>query len=193
MISEKVRDFASWVTANLARYRNKPSDEVAEAIGDAILKVDQRLGVEVANQDEDKTTEVIITSYSDASLFSLVHQMVGLLPDVPGWNFGALKPPRGFKFTISINKHKLNVDGIEFSTIPDIVGGVQLLIPQALVENLPLGQDTEELAWLIVETGIGEELSSKLQHVEFSSSENVKDKKPITELQNFVMRSWGLE
>lgn len=188
MITQRVQDFVSWMFANLARLRNKPAGEVAEAIGDAIAKVDQRLGIEVG-QPEDQDRELIVTAYSDPTLFPVVLQIVESISDIPGWVFVALKPPRGFAFTVSFGEYRVQAKTLEFRATPDITGGIQLLIPRALFMKLPPGQDTEELAWLTVETGIGEELCSRIQHIEFSYSENVKDRQPITKLADFVKKN----
>ena len=45
---------------------------------------------------------------------------------------------------------------------------------------LPVGQEREEMAWLIVECGIGEELSAKIKHIEFAGRERAENKHPIT-------------
>jgi len=185
-MNQKVQEFVSWALTNMAELRTWPADEVANVISNALLRVDNRLGVEVSEGSVGGGREIIITAYSDRELFPTVHQIVDKIPNVPGWRFVALKPPRGFDFVISLGNNKINANVLSFSPIPDINNGIQLLIPHALYAKFASGGDIEELAWLIVETGIGEELSSKLQHIEFSSSETVQKKKPITELNKYL-------
>jgi hypothetical protein len=182
MMSERVQDFVSWVTANMAWFREQTAEEVAEEIGAAILDVDERLGVEVSQPNGDEDREVIVTAFSDLTVFPLVQEIVERIPHIQGWKFIPLKPPRGFDFTLSVGGYELKASKLEFRLIPEIEGGVQLLIPSPLFEMLPVGQEREEMAWLIVEGGIGEELSAKLKLIEFAGMERAKNKHPITEL-----------
>jgi len=183
---EPVQSFVSWALEHLPELRDKPAEEAADAIGDAILKVDQGLGVEVSSIDENEDRELIVTAFSDAILFPLVRQIVELLSGVPGWRVIALKPPRGFEFSITVGTQRMRAKTLRFTSIPTIVGGIQLLVAKRILSDMPVEHDCEELAWLIVETGIGEELSSKLQHIEFASAESAKEKQPITKLAEFV-------
>jgi hypothetical protein len=114
---------------------------------------------------------------------------VRILPDVINSALPKVRILPDVIFAITVGKHRIQAKTLEFMPIPDIVGGIQLLVPRTMINTLHSGQDAEELAWLIVETGIGEELSSHLQHIEFSHSEGVKDKRPITALALFVQQN----
>ncbi|NYZ70410.1 hypothetical protein H0A36_30830, partial [Endozoicomonas sp. SM1973] len=134
-----------------------------------------------------KTREVIITAFSNPELFPIVHEIVKQLKDIDGWSFIALKQPRGFSFKISIGDKQLDVKNLLFTPIPNIPNGIQLVAPDDIAKSLSKGEDSEELAWLIVETGIGEKLTGKLEHIEFANSDATeKHKRPISELKNYI-------
>jgi hypothetical protein len=179
----KISTFVSWVHKNLAGLRHQPSAVVADQLGEAILRIDGQLGVEVAD-DESDVREVIVTAFSEPKLFSLVRQITKLLSDVPGWRFVALKPPRGFAFKLSAGPHRIDASSLEFAPIQDIKAGIQLVVPPPVLEALS-EQEAEELAWLVVETGVGEELAGLLRHVELSSAQ-AADQHPIEELGTHI-------
>lgn len=180
---DKVKKFVNWVQENLTRLRHEPSAYVADQLGEEILRIDAQLGVEVSEDDND-VREVIVTAFSEPKLFSLVHQITRLLSNLPGWRFIALKPPRGFAFKLSAGQHEIDASALGFASIPDIKGGIRLVAPAQVLETLS-EQETEELAWLVVETGIGEELTGLLQHIELSSAQ-VTGKRPIAELEAYI-------
>jgi hypothetical protein len=186
MMDAQVQRFVSWASANIGRLRKKRAEDAADAICEQILKVDGGLGVEVSQPCGKEERELIITAFSDPALFPLVPEIVDRMPPAPGWRFIPLKPPRGFDFTNTVGHHKLQASALEFSPIPEIKGGVQLLVPEALMADLPPENDREEMAWLIVEGGIGEVLASLLAHIEFAAAEGISDKRPISELASFV-------
>lgn len=185
MTAQTVKDFVSWAIAHLPSMGNKPAEQVANAMAEVLLRLDPRLGVEVSDPNKGNR-EVIITAYSDPTLFPIVREIVEHASDISGWNFVALKPPRGFDFLISAGKHQLQANTLEFAPIADIDCGIQLLVPRETYMKLPPAENKEELAWLIVETGLGEELTSKLKHIEFAIKENVGERNPITMLGAFL-------
>ena len=98
----------------------------------------------------------------------------------------ALKPPRGFDFAISVAGHRLQAKNLEFAPIADIPNGIQVVTTSNIFENLPEGKQAEELAWLIVETGIGEALTGQLRHIEFANIQLTKERRPISELETYL-------
>ena len=149
-------------------------------ICDAILAVDSQLGVEIANEEEGGIREAIITAFSAAELFPLVHQIVAQLSDIPGWRIVVLKPPRGFEFTLTVDGREVEASKLEFAPIRGIDRGIQLIAGPQLLSCLPTGQEREEFGWLIVETGVGEELAGRLRHIEFAEAGKVAGQLPIT-------------
>ncbi len=186
MTTEATRMFVSWGLNKLAGLRDESPEEAAEVIGNELLKADEGLGVEVSTVTEGEDRELIVTAFSDRALFSLVQHIAEQLSSVPGWKVIALKPPRGFEFTLTLGKQRLRANSLEFTSIPTVVGGIRLLVAQECLVEMAKAHDREELAWLIVETGIGEELSSRLQHIEFACDANAEAKYPITELAEYV-------
>jgi hypothetical protein len=184
--NSKIEYFISWVHENAARLLTEAADVVADQLGDALLHLNSQLGVEVAEDSEKDAREVIITAFSDPNLFYIVYLVVELLQDIPGWNFVALKQPRGFAFKLIVGGYQLDAKTLKFTPIPDISGGFQLIVSPQMLRALPTGQEAEEFAWLIVETGIGEELAGRLQHLEFVSSEEVRNGHSITEMEAYI-------
>ncbi len=184
VVGSRIEDFAAWFVASSESLRKKPAEQIAEAVATGIGRVDPRLGIELSK--DKNTQELIITAYSEPSLFGTVHRIVQLIGTRPGWRLIALKPPRGFAFTISVGKHRVQATSLEFAPIAEIAGGIRLLLLPSTFAELATGQDAEELGWLIVETGIGEELASRIHHVEFGNSYDVVDRRPIGRLADFV-------
>ncbi len=61
------------------------------------------------------------------------------------------------------------------------------MIPsQKVLRELLTSQEAEEIAWLIVETGIGEELAGQVEHLEFASGEDICNRYPITKLKDYI-------
>lgn len=178
--------FSEYMRGQAGRLRKMDASDAADEIGDLLVSIDHRLGVEVAEDDDSDEREVIVTAFSDATAFDLVELIVAELPNLPGWHFVALKPPRGFDFTVSIENQKLDAKLLEFTPLPER-GAIALVVPPALVDQVA-GAESEELAWLIVETGIGERLAGQVQHVEFVSADRARVKWPIDQLPSYVQR-----
>lgn len=185
MSNISVHAFIDWFIKEQIHIARLPPEEIANRIADAVARVDSRLGVEVACSP-DGSREVIITAYSNRELFGLVHEIVAQMPDVNGWVFITLKPPRGFAFAISIAGERVSAKGIRFRQIPDIPSGIALVVGDDVFASLPPEDDRRELGWLIAETGLGEELSSRLTHIEFTNSSGANDTQPISDLADFV-------
>ena len=187
---DKVVAFAAWAHEKLPPLRHELSDVVAGRISDQLLIIDPQLGVEVGD-DEPGLREVIVTAFSEPSLFPLVHRIVGSVSDISGWCFVALKPPRGFAFKLSAGGSMIDAKALAFAPIPDVDAGIQLVVSPAILTALPGGREAEELGWLIVETGIGEELAGRVQHVEFCSAGATGESLPIAELESYVRTNWA--
>ena len=96
-----------------------------------------------------------------------------------------MKPPRGFDFTLTVGKYPVDAEDFAFAPLPDVDRGIHLLHPERILENLSR-KDAAELAWLVVETGIGEELASRLRHVKISDTDGGRGWHPIAELESYV-------
>lgn len=184
---EKVETLVAWARKNLPGLRHEPSAIVADRLGDEVLGVDGQLGVEVAD-DSPSAREIIVTAFSEPRLFETVRRIVDSLSGIRGWRFVALKPPRGFAFALSIGESRVEAKDLAFRPIPEIEAGIQLVTPPMV--PAPSGEEAEELAWLVAETGLGEELAGLLQHVEFSNAEATEERHPIGELEAYVRANW---
>lgn len=182
---DRAHQFAEFMRAHATRLRKMVASDAAEEIGDLVVSLDKRLGIEVAEDDDSDEREVIITAFSDPTAFDLVESLAAELQDLPGWRFVALKPPRGFDFTLAIEGHRLNAKLLEFTPLPER-GSIALVLPTALAGQVAGAEAAEELAWLIVETGIGEKLAAHVQHVELISADRAKVKWPIDRLGTYV-------
>jgi hypothetical protein len=144
------------------------SRESASQIYDQLKLIDKELGVEI-QRNKVNSREFIIAAFSDARLFELVKKLAAGMSS-PLWNVVALKPPRGFSFTIGDGGSAMRANDLRFLVDHSQDGGsnVTLLLPKEAGANV-----TSELAWLILETGIGEELSSKISKltIEYNNDE----------------------
>jgi hypothetical protein len=177
--------FAEFMRGHGRRLREMDAREAADEIGDLVVSLDKRLGVELAESDDSEEREVIITAFSDPTAFDLVERLVAGLRDLSGWRFVALKPARGFDFTVAVDDQMLNAKLLEFTPLPER-GAIALVVPTALAGHLADTKDSEELAWLIVETGIGENLAAHVQHLEFISADRAQVKWPIERLASYL-------
>jgi hypothetical protein len=182
-----VSSFAAWFQKNAGRLRVAPAVEVADALSEQLLRVDSQLGVEVADATSDPR-EVILTAFSDPSLFRLVRKLAAEVNRVRGWTFTALKPARGFAFALRVGPHHVNASSLSFIPIDDI-HGVQILLSES-INDVADGPQLKELGWLIVETGIGEELAGVVQDVEIVSRSARGIARPIDELASYVKQNW---
>lgn len=178
-----VHEFGRWFHLNHARLRNAPCEDAAEEIGEQLLRVDNRLGIEIADSDVGDGREAIVTAFSNAKAFELVYELTREIREALGWKFIALKPPRGFDFKLTVNTRELSAETIMFCPHSTVVNGFQLLVPNDIAQQLENSGDAEEIAWLIVESGIGEAAASRIQHLEFSEIESAAVKHPISQLQ----------
>ncbi len=181
--------FARWLSENAARLLAAPAAEAADEIGDHILELDDRLGIEVGDpgpdEPQDTPRELVLTAFSDRSAFSLVKEIADTLAAIPGWTIVALKPPRGFEFTTAIGDSELQASTLEFRPTSDDSRAIQLLVPAGLLIHVAV-EDQAEIGWLIIEAGIGEELASSLTGVELIARLETSPRWPMSALAGYV-------
>lgn len=179
MKKSAVRDeLVDWINKNQRRFTRQPVESVADSIADFLETLDGQLGVEIA--EVEGVTEVIITAYSDPVWFRCIQQAVARFEPCEGVRYLALKPARGFDFKLNFDGVSLQAKSLRFAPLSDVEGGIALLCPP---ESEPPAHDlaAEEVGWLVVETGLGEEAAASLAHVEFHA-EGYEDAVPIEEL-----------
>lgn len=180
----RVRAFLRWARDHLGRLHGSPSEEAAGEIGAAIEGVDPQLGVEVEEEVHDRR-ELIVTAFSAPDRFLLVHRLVAGLQGIEGWRVVALKPARGYDFVLELAGRGVQASALRFEPLDDLPGSIRVLVEPSV--SLPAAaEDAEELGWLIVETGLGEELAARLAHVELAPMERPGARRPLAELAAHV-------
>lgn len=176
-MSVAIRQFAEWFRSHSDVLSRMSSDDVASEVAERLAAMDERLGVEVERPRGCEKRRIILTAFSDRSAFSLVRAIADEVGQNAEWNILALKPPRGFEFFITLGGQRLRADALRFRPLPEIENGFEFLVPDITVS----GDGAEEAAWLIAETGVGEELAGGISHLEFGNSADLAGSIPITE------------
>lgn len=179
----EIRRFIGWAQAHLPGLHGAAADVVADEVCEHLLTIDRQLGVEV-DEPVDGDRALTITAFSDPRRVLLVHRIVAALSAIEGWHVVALKQPTGFACSIEHAATVIDAAALRFEPIAGLHGGFRLLVPAGL--PVPDGADGEELAWLIVESGIGEELAARIQHLEFGAMPGVGVVSPIASLDAYV-------
>lgn len=177
-----LNDFAQWFRMESGRLRHTPSEQVVDETLDYLTKIDDRIGVEVLRDEQAGDRELILTGFSDPEVFPVIYEIAEALNDIEGWKIVPLKPARGFGFSITVDGNKLAAKDLRFRAIDSIPNGFQLIAPGISVS----GGEAEEMAWLIVETGIGEEASGRITHLEFGGPQDRQNSRPISELADSI-------
>lgn len=164
-----VQTFVNWFQENNQRLGHEDPEQAAEEIATAIDAIDERLGIELAAEN-DGSRELIFTAFSEESLFGLVKEIVSKAGEFPGWSLVALKPPRGFQFNLSIGNSSLCANQLEFHVESAEHARLTIVVSRQMLTALNENDQAQELAWLIIETGIGEELTSKFDDIRFGVS-----------------------
>jgi len=181
-------DFGSWFTEHAARLRAMDAEQAADEIGDRVIAIDARLGVDVAEDDDADgggDRELVITAFSDRAAVPLAKQVAASVTSAPGWKILALEPPQGWEFSVSIGDTELEADKLEFLPDPKTPYAIRLIVPTMLLDRVA-ATDVEEIAWLIVETGIGEELTSAISEISLGERDVGKPGQPISALAAYV-------
>ncbi|MBZ0233060.1 MAG: hypothetical protein K8M05_12080 [Deltaproteobacteria bacterium] len=176
-------EFVKWFKNASSRLLQLPPDEAADEIGEHLIERDGRLGVEVADEADGTAREMVVTAFSDPEAFQMARYVVNMLVGTPGWQVVALKPARGFAFNLEVGSRTLDASQLMYVDLTN--GGIGLVVSPQVFALLPEGRETEELAWLVVEGGIGEELAAQLNHIEFISAPRA-GARPIQELAAHV-------
>ncbi len=183
-------DFVAWMTEHAARLRAAHPSRAADEIGDAVIAIDGRLGVEVSDPMPGETgrdRELVITASTDRSVAPLARAIAGAIAGLSGWDVIALRPARGFDFTAAIADTELRADELAFQPDPRTPRAIRLVVPTALLDRVAT-QEAEDLAWMIVETGIGEDLASKISEINLVEKSRDVEGRPLTELAAVVAR-----
>lgn len=182
-----IRDFVKWFNNN-ADALSKMNPEIAAAIVNSrLMNIDDSLSAEVGSGGNKR--ELIISANGNAMMFSTVDSICENLLSTQ-WTIIALKPPRGFDFTIQMDSMIIEAKRIMFEPYdsPSLPGelGIKVICPEEY-----LGWFSDHVA-LFIESGIGERLASLIHIAGVSPAEpsNV-DALQIVELEHYIVWHYG--
>lgn len=102
MADEKGSIEEVWIwfaTHRLEFWRPRSSNEPFWDLAlEQLKKVDKHFWFELS-RDRHPAGEFIVTTEGHAESFPIAEELIRLAPNIEGWTFIALKPPRGFRFT----------------------------------------------------------------------------------------------
>lgn len=175
----------SWLVGRLSEVQAMDAAAATEVLEQGMAAVDERLGAEVT--DVEGTRRVVITADGDVEAFELVRALVAAAPKLPGWEFVALRPGKGFDFEVEVGGRVFDAKELSFQPLPPEQAPTQLAI-RLLVPN-PWVEEWSELALRIIEAGLGEEAAARIGYMEIdkreADSENVL---PLESLPRWVAR-----
>ena len=181
-----VKSFGEWFRSQCVRLHALPSGAVAEEVANCLSTIDDRLGVEVERGMGSGEREIVLTAFSNPDAFPVVRRLAEEVGSVAGWKVVALKQPRGFAFSIGLAGQKVKAETLRYRAVAGIAQGYELIAPGLAVG----GDGAEEAAWLIVETGVGEELAGHVQHLGFRDDRaQCSDSHPICEIGQAIRSS----
>lgn len=158
------REFWDWFLKNEGKFRRADAVNVVAKIQRQLSKINARLAAEVSIESDPR--ELVITAHGDQHAFPSAMELGRSAPVLPDWTIQILKPARGFEFSferhgVEIDARKLQFDPITSASIPDSLG-IRVYVPD-------ISQPDEQLlaqVSVIVETGIGEDSASRIEHLE---------------------------
>ena len=96
---QRIEEFWRWFATHKPEFSRLALDESFWDLAlEQIKKVDEHLWFELS-RDRNPAREFIVTVEGHVSSFPIAEKLVLLAPSIEGWDFIALKPPQGFRFT----------------------------------------------------------------------------------------------
>jgi hypothetical protein len=174
-----------WFSENAARLHGLEGEELVREVYPRVEAIDDRLGVEVSTQaDAQGRRELIITAYAARAAIPAVMAIVAEAPEVRGWKIIGLRPAMGFEFSLRNDKGGFDAKDLRFLTSPQAEGiRVRLLMPVP-IDGMP-AQAREQLAWQLVNIGLGEFLASRIDALELAEGKGAEGR-PISELAAWI-------
>ncbi len=164
-VDTEADQFWEWFRSNADSLLQRPPTEVVDLVVDRLHAIDAELSAEVSGFLEDNSKELVLTSHGQPSWFEFIFEFRRRAPEIPHWRIRALKPPRGFDFTVASNPGltirdwmfvplKRSSEFAEFGVRIEMSNDDYDLVDGRTVAS-------------IVEEGIGEVLLSVCAHIEF--------------------------
>jgi len=132
-----------------------------------LQRLDKRLWFELS-QPDGNDREFIITAEGHVDVFPLAESVVAYAPEIRGWQFVALKPPRGFDFKTTYEGIRFEPGAmwflpLECSSTPEELG-LRVAVPD-FTENIE--RQTMNAVMVILETALGERAAAvDIQYLE---------------------------
>lgn len=137
---------------------------IVDEIYEMIIRLDERISVEVSEPDSSGIRELIISATGHPELFCAVENLASAGPALHGWKFTGLKPPRGFEFVYRKDGHTLSPSEWSFLPLYDDENNLGLKV---FISGKP-STISESILWTIIETGVGEKGLSQVHHLEYT-------------------------
>ena len=180
-------EFWQWFESEEPELRGAGGQVVADRVEARLREVDPRIGIEVGEPGGER--ELIFTAWSDAEVFPAVRALMSAAPKgLAGWKLIALKPPRGFEFTIDVDGLQIDARRLWFDALasPDAPGALGIRVYVG-VGVTPSDQRWAQALGLIIETGIGEDAAAQIDYIDpFGGPPADERSMPFTELLPFV-------
>ena len=148
----------SWLVSRKDELQAMTPAEAEAVFRAELAKLDAGLDADVS--DELGERKVVVSANRDAALFDRVRELVAAAPAMPRWSFSALRPARGFEFEFHAGR---NIDARALGFVPRQTD--EGLVVRLLVPN-PEFEGWADIAWQIVEAGIGEEAAARIAGLE---------------------------
>ena len=161
-----------WLTGRLREVQAMGAEAASEELERGVAAIDERLGVEVS--DEGGIRRVIVTACGDHEAFDAARSVVAAAPSIPGWEFVALRPAKGFDFEVEAGDMVFDAKELSFQALTSEEAPTQLAI-RLLVPN-PWLEEWAEMGLRILETGLGEEAAARIGYIEIDKREPDSEK-----------------
>lgn len=186
--SQKHKDFWEWFEGKSDAFLTQPALALIDEILAELGKVDDGISAELSSYNLDTDRVLIVTSHGDQSRFQTISDLVSEAPLIEGWCFQALKPPRGFSFSVG-GRPSYSFDDWTFVPLRSSANfeqmGLRIEVPAPDFEHVD-----NEVVLEILEEGVGEVLSSLCTHIE-TSLPNTHNAFPLPSLAE-ALHSWCL-
>ncbi len=134
------------------------------------MAYDPRLGIEVSISDPIR--EVIVTANRNPLAFQAARDLVAGAPQLPNWSFRALKPPQGFDFKTEHDGVELSAGALFFESLKSAKHPKDLCIRVFVPAEFADREETPYIVHVILDTGVGEELASRISYFEIAPLPN---------------------
>lgn len=134
----------------------QPQSEFRELLLQHVRRIDPILFFEVA-PDPSEPREIVFTVGGRAALVPLVEELVAAAPEIPGWQFTALKPAFGFAFTTTHHGTRFEPQAMWFLDLEDAPNPQQISIRVGL-PNFTSTTPTQalEAVGIVLQKALGE-------------------------------------